>query len=79
MTVAVDEGLGGEMRKLKVGGFLLQKFAEQECLPGQLVRPFILGEEIDQLVAKDSGATGLENYDGNPGFDFGSEGVQNFQ
>ena len=68
--------LAGELRKLKVGGFLFQKFAEQESLPGQLVGPVILGKEIDQFVAKDGGATGLENDDGNPGFDFGSEGVQ---
>ena len=76
MAVAVDEGLDRELRKLKVGGFLFQKLAQQEGLPGQLVRPVIVGEEVDQFVAKDGGATGLQNDDGNPGFDFRGEGVQ---
>ena len=74
MAVAMDQGLARQAWEVESGGFLLQKFAQQKCLPGKLVRPFILGEEIEQFVAEDGGATGLQNDDGNPGFDFGWRG-----
>src|ERR1700730_6559270 len=79
MTMTVDESLDGEMRKLKVGGFLLQKFAQEERLLGQLLRSGIAREEINQLVTKDCGTAGLQNDDGNRCVDFRGEVVQNLE
>ncbi len=59
MAVAVNQRFAGELRDREIFGVLLKEFAEQEDLFRERVGTFVVGEEVDQLVAEDGGATGL--------------------
>src|ERR1039458_7518990 len=43
------------------------------------MRAFVVGKEVDEFVAEDSDATGFEADDGNAGFDFGREFVEDLE
>ena len=57
----------------------LKEFAEQERLPCQLLCAFIVRKQVEEFVAKDGDAAGLESDDGDAGIDFGGEFVENLQ
>ncbi len=71
VTVAVENRFAIEPgeRKTLCAGF--EEFAEQESLPRQGLRAFVVGEEVEEFVAEDGDATGFEADDGNAGCDFG--------
>ena len=56
-----------------------EKFAEQECLAAQGLGALVVREEVDEFVAEDGDAAGFESDDGDAGFDFGFELVENFE
>ena len=58
---------------------LLEEFAEQECLAGEGLGALVVGEKVDQFVAEDGDAAGLETDDGDSGFDLGGEFVQDLE
>jgi hypothetical protein len=43
------------------------------------LRAFVVGKEVEEFVTKDRDAAGLEADDGNAGFDFGGEFVQDLK
>ena len=57
----------------------LKEFAEQEGLAGQGLRAFVVGEEVEEFVAEDGDAAGFEADDGDTGFDFGGEFVEDLE
>src|SRR5215469_10335763 len=67
MAVAVDQCLAAHLGKRKIACVLLEEFREEENLPGELPRPFVVRKQVQQFVAEDRGATGLEHYDGSSG------------
>jgi hypothetical protein len=80
MAVAVEEGFAFELREHRVGAELLfEKFAEQEGLFAQGVGAVVVGEEVEEFVAEDGDAAGLESDDGDSGFDFGFELIEDFE
>ena len=80
MAVSVDEGFARELRERRVGSeFLFEKFAEQERLLAQGLGALVVGEQVEEFVAEDGDATGLESDDGDSGFDLGGECVENVE
>ncbi len=74
MAVAVEQCLAVKTRELDV--VIFEEFAEQESLLRESAGAFVFGEKVAEFVAKDGYAAGLETDDGNPGGDFGFEGVE---
>src|SRR5579875_3713331 len=74
MAVPVQDNLPpGVLRRLKLRSVMDQKFAEQQALVAQPLCAPILGEEVRQLIAKDAGATRLEEDKGHSGIDLRSQ------
>jgi hypothetical protein len=81
MAVAVKQRLAVELRERGDGGveFALEKFTEQESLAGKFLGAGVVRKEVEKFVAEDGDATGFESDDGDAGFDFGFERVENFE
>ena len=80
MAVSVEQGFARELRELRVGSeFLLEEFAEQEGLFAQGLGAFVVREEVEEFVAEDGDAAGLESDDGDSGFDLGRECVEDVE
>ena len=47
---------------------LQQELAQQKRLLAQLLRQWIIGEQIDELIPKDRRAAGFQNHNRHPGF-----------
>jgi hypothetical protein len=78
MAVSVEQGFARELRKLRVGReFLFEELAEQERLFAQDLGALVVREEVEEFVAEDGDAAGLEADDGDSGFDLG--GVENVE
>jgi hypothetical protein len=60
MAVALDDDFAaGMLGGLEVGGVMDEEFAEEESLTAEALGAGVVGEEIDEFVAKDTGAAGL--------------------
>ena len=80
MAVSVEQGLARELREPRVGRKgLLEEFAEQESLFAQGLGTLVVWEEVEEFVAEDSDAAGLEADDGDAGFDLGRECVEDVE
>lgn len=79
MAVSVEKRFPIQLRRREILRVDFEKFTEQKNLAGQGLRTFVVGKQIEELVAEDGDATGLEADDGNAGFDFGGERVENLQ
>jgi hypothetical protein len=80
MAVSVEQGFARELRELRVGSeFLFEEFAEQESLFAQGLGALVVREEVEEFVAEDGNAAGLESDDRDSGFDLGSESVENVE
>jgi hypothetical protein len=80
MAVSVEQGFARELRKLRVGReFLFEELAEQERLFAQDLGALVVREEVEEFVAEDGDAAGLEADDGDSGFDLGGERVENVE
>src|ERR1017187_3739315 len=78
VAMAVDDNAAsGQLRSLPVGGALCEYFAQHDGLPAQADGALVVGEEIDQFVAEDAGATGFEHDDRDSGGDLRFKLVQN--
>ena len=79
MAVSVDERFAFEAGQLKIFRADFKKFAEQKSLARQSLRAFVMRKQVEEFVAEDGDTTGFQTDDGNPGFDFRSEFVENLQ
>src|SRR5579872_6445037 len=80
VAVAVEQGLARKLRERGTSTqFLFEEFAEQESLLAQGLSACIVRKEVDQFVAEDGDAAGFESDDGDAGFDFGLELVEDFE
>jgi len=79
MAVAMEKSFAGELRERGVAGVVLEKLAEQEGLLAQGLGALVVGEEVEEFVAEDGDAAGLEADDGDSGFNFGFELVEDFE
>jgi hypothetical protein len=83
MAVAVKEGFAVKLRERSgvrvVSEFSFQEFAEKECLFAQGLGPVVVREEVEELVAEDGDAAGLESDDEGAGFDLGGEFVEDVE
>src|SRR5438105_15806975 len=77
MAVAVQKRLTLEAGKRDF--FCLEELAEQEGRLCQCLGSLIARKQIQQFVAEDGDATGLESDDRDASFDFGRQFVENFQ
>lgn len=74
VAVAVEEDAGvGVLGGLVVGRVAGEELAEQEGLVGEAFCAVVAGEEVEELVAEDAGATGFEEDDGQAGVDLRRE------
>src|SRR5882672_9735903 len=79
MAVPVDEGLPSDRRQRKVGGALLEEFAQQDNLSREGLGALVSWEQIGELVAEHGGAAGLEYDDRSPCFDFGEQFIHDVE
>jgi hypothetical protein len=83
MAVSVEESFAVHLGQRSVVGvwaeFSLEEFAEQESLLAQGLGAVVVGEEVEEFVAEDGDAAGLESDDGDAGFDFGFELIEDFE
>jgi hypothetical protein len=80
MAVTLEDDFSAD----KLGGLEIrdvtgEEFAEEEGLLAEALCARVVGEEVDQFVAEDAGAAGLEEDEGNGGIDLRGELVENFQ
>ena len=76
MAMAVEQHFSSEARRLKGRGVALEEFAEEECLAAEAICARVIGKQVAQFVAKNGGATGLEDDDGDAGINLRAEGGQ---
>jgi len=79
MAVSVEESFAVELRERGVVRVLLQELAEEKRLPRQGLGALVVREEVEEFVAEDGDAAGLEADDGDSGFNFGFELVEDFE
>jgi hypothetical protein len=79
MAVSVEQGFAGELRERGVGRVAFEELAEQECLFAQGLGALVVREEVEEFVAEDGNAAGLESDDGDAGLDLGLELVEDVQ
>lgn len=74
VAVAVeDDARIGVLGRLVVGRVAGEELAEQEGLVGEAAGAVVAGEEVEELVAEDAGATGFEEEEGKAAVDLGRE------
>jgi hypothetical protein len=76
MAVAVDERPARRRGSGKSLARCSRNSLSRKVLLRQSLRALVVGEKVRKFVAEDGDATGLENDDGNSGFDFRGEFVQ---
>ena len=79
MAVSVQQRLALEVRQRRIPGVEFEKFAEQEGLLAQGLGALVVREEVEQFVAEDGDAAGLESDDGDARFDLGLEFVEDIE
>ena len=79
MAVSVEQGFARELRKLSWVRVFVQELAEQERLLAQGLGALVVREEVEEFVAEDGDAAGLEADDGDSGFDLGGERVEDVE
>jgi hypothetical protein len=80
MAVSVEQGFAWELRELRVGSeVLFEELAEQERLFAQGLGALVVREEVEEFVAEDGDAAGLESDDRDSGFDLGGDRVENVE
>jgi hypothetical protein len=79
MAVAVKQRFSLEAREFGVFRILVEKFAEQERLLAESSGALVVREEVDEFVAEDGDAARFEADDGNSGFDFGLQFVEDVE
>jgi diadenosine tetraphosphatase ApaH/serine/threonine PP2A family protein phosphatase len=79
MAVAVEQGFAGELRERGEARVVLEEFAEQERLFAQGLGALVVREEIEEFVAENGDAAGLESDDRDSGFDLGFELVEDIE
>src|ERR1700688_2970243 len=60
MAVSVEQSLALELRKGRVSGVVFQELAEQKRLAGESLGALVVREEVDEFVAENGDAAGLE-------------------
>jgi hypothetical protein len=79
MAVSVEESFAVQLRQRRVVRVSVEELAEQESLLAQGLGALVVGEEVEEFIAEDGNATGLESDDRDFGFDFGREFVEDVE
>jgi hypothetical protein len=80
VAVSVEEGFAVELRERGVVvQILFEEFAEEESLFAQGLCAVVVREEVEEFVAEDGDAAGLESDDRDSGFDLGGEFVEDVE
>jgi hypothetical protein len=84
MTVSVQQGLALEARERRVLALRrneveFEEFAEQKRLFAQGLGALVVREEVEEFVAEDGDAAGLESDDWDSSFDLGGEFVEDVE
>src|SRR6516225_7997999 len=66
MAVPVHQGFAPKLRKLEIIRLTLEELTQEEGLPAQLNRSFVMRKETAQLVSKYRHTTGLQTYHRRP-------------